>query len=387
MNTPFVYGKLPQRIDFTDREKELERLKNNFNSLVNTMIISPRRWGKTSLVKMASLLATQENKKLKVVHIDVFNIRSEYEFYLLLANEVLKATSSGWDDLVKHTRFFLKQLMPQVSFSPDKQSKISFSIGWEELQKHPDDILNLAENIAQKKDLSIVVCIDEFQNIASFEHSDVFQRKLRAHWQTHQKTAYCLYGSKQHMLLDVFSNYSMPFYKFGDILFLEKIPTSNWVSFIQKRFADTQKEIFPEEAERIALLADNHSYYVQQLAQQVWFRTVKRVTLPIVENAFDDIINQLSLLFVNMTDLLSKRQLSLLKAILNNEKQLTSKATLAKYDLGTSANVIQLKKRLIDLDIIDEMQSSIRFLDPMYKHWLATRFFDISLSYVSQDRL
>lgn len=377
MNTPFVYGKLPQRIDFTDREKELERLKNNFNSLVNTMIISPRRWGKTSLVKMASLLATQENKKLKVVHIDVFNIRSEYEFYLLLANEVLKATSSGWDDLVKHTRFFLKQLMPQVSFSPDKQSKISFSIGWEELQKHPDDILNLAENIAQKKDLSIVVCIDEFQNIASFEHSDVFQRKLRAHWQTHQKTAYCLYGSKQHMLLDVFSNYSMPFYKFGDILFLEKIPTSNWVSFIQKRFADTKKEILAAEAEQVARLADNHSYYVQQLAQQVWFRTDKRTTPEIVMSAFEDIISQLSLLFVNMTDALSTRQLSLLKAILNNEKQLTSKATLAKYDLGTSANVIQLKKRLIDLDIIDEMQGGIRFLDPMYKHWLATHYFTI----------
>jgi len=179
------------------------------------------------------------------------------------------------------------------------------------------------------------------------------------------------------MLLDVFSDYSMPFYKFGDILFLEKIPTSNWVSFIQKRFVDTQKDISLEEAERIAILTDNHSYYVQQLAQQVWFRTVKRVTLPIVENAFDDIINQLSLLFVNMTDLLSTRQLSLLKAILNNEKQLTSKATLAKYDLGTSANVIQLKKRLIDLDIIDEMQGGIRFLDPMYKHWLATHYFTI----------
>ena len=124
---------------------------------------------------------------------------------------------------------------------------------------------------------------------------------------------------------------------------------------------------------------------MQQLAQQVWFRTVKCVTLSIVENAFDDIIDQLSLLFVNMTDLLSKRQLSLLKAILNNEKQLTSKVTLAKYDLGTSANVIQLKKRFIDLDIINEMQGGICFLDPIYKHWLATRFFDIQSSDVSQD--
>lgn len=375
METPFAYGKLPQRIDFTNRKREIERLKNNFNSLVNTIIISPRRWGKTSLVKVAASLATRENKKLKIVHLDIFNIRSEYDFYLLLANEVLKATSSGWDEFVKNTRSFLKQLIPQISFSSDKQSKVSFSIGWEQLQKHPDDILNLAENIAAKKDFNIIVCIDEFQNIDSFEQPDAFQRKLRSHWQNHQKTAYCLYGSKYHMLLNVFSNYSMPFYKFGDLLFLEKIPTADWVSFIQKRFADTKKEILPAEAEQVARLADNHSYYVQQLAQQVWFRTVNRATPEIVVNAFEDIISQLSLLFVNMTDSLTKRQLSLLQAILNNEEQLSSKATLAKYNLGTSANVIQLKKRLTELDIIDDMPGQIRFLDPMYEHWLKTRYF------------
>lgn len=377
MNTPFVYGKLPEEIDFTNRAKEIARLKNNFNSLVNTIIISPRRWGKTSLVKQASWLAVKESKNLKIVHLDIFNIRSEYEFYLLLANEVLKAASSGWDEMVKNTRHFLKQLIPQISFSPDMQSKVSFSIGWEELQKHPDDILNLAENIALKKDLNIIICIDEFQNIALFDQPDAFQRKLRSHWQTHQKTAYCLYGSKQQMLLDVFSNYAMPFYKFGDILFLEKIAAEEWVSFIQKRFQDTGKEISSSDAERIAVLAENHSYYVQQLAQQVWFRTEKRATDQIVENAFEDIINQLSLLFVNMTEVLTTRQLSLLEAILKQEKQLTAKATLANYNLGTSANVIQLKRRLIELDVIDEIQGKLEFLDPMYKHWLATRYFNM----------
>lgn len=378
MKTPFVYGKLANQTDFTDREVEIARLKNNFNSLVNTIIISPRRWGKTSLVKHAASVATKENKRLKIVHLDIFNIRSEYEFYLLLANEVLKATSSGWDEFMKNTRVFLQQLIPQVSFSPDKQSKVSFSIGWEQLQKHPDDILNLAENIAIKKDLIIVVCIDEFQNIATFGDTEAFQRKLRANWQTHQKTAYCLYGSKQHMLLDVFTNYSMPFYKFGDVLFLEKISTADWIPFIQKRFSDTKKEISEADAEQVAVLADNHPYYVQQLAQQVWFRTGKRATLSIVTSAFEDIINQLSLLFVNTTDTLTNRQLSLLEAILNNEKQLSSKATLAKYNLGTSANVIQLKKRLIELDIIDEINGQIQFLDPMYKHWLKTSYFLIN---------
>ena len=171
METPFAYGKIPRPLDFTNRVREIERLKNNFNSLVNTIIISPRRWGKTSLVKMAASQAAEENKKLRIVHLDIFNIRSEYDFYLLLANEVLKTTSSGCEEFVKNTRFFLKQLIPQISFSPDIQSKVSFSIGWEQLQQHPDDILNLAEQIAIKKGITLVICIDEFQNIGSFEQS------------------------------------------------------------------------------------------------------------------------------------------------------------------------------------------------------------------------
>ena len=376
MKPPFVYGKLPLDIDFTNRKEEINRLTNNFHSLVNTIIISPRRWGKTSLVKLAAKEATKENKRLRVVHLDVFNIRSEYDFYLKLANEILRVTSSNWDDLVNNTRTFLKQLMPQISFSPDQHNKISFSIGWEQLQKHPDDILNLSERIAEKKDLDIIISIDEFQNIALFDQPDEFQRKLRAHWQTHQRTAYCLYGSKRHMLLDIFSNYSMPFYKFGDIMFLEKISSADWIAFITKRFNDTGKTIADTEAEQIAILADNHSYYVQQLAQQVWFRTTHEATSEIVTDAFEDVVSQLSLLFVNLTETLSKRQISLLQAIINKEKHLSSKATLDKYNLGTSGNVIQLKNRLIELDVIDETNKGIEFLDPMYKHWLQSRYFD-----------
>ena len=124
-------------------------------------------------------------------------------------------------------------------------------------------------------------------------------------------------------------------------------------------------------------MADNHSYYVQQLAQQTWFRTVDRATSEIVLNAFEDIINQLSLLFTNMIELLTKRQLSYLKAILNNEEKLTSKAMLEKYDLGTSASVIQVKRRLIELDIIDDTYGQLCFLDPMFEYWLRTRYFNL----------
>ena len=98
-----------------------------------------------------------------------------------------------------------------------------FPLDWKEVKKGQDEILDLAENICKNKKIKVVVCIDEFQNIAFFDEPLAFQKKLRAHWQHHKQTSYCLYGSKRHLLMDIFSSQSMPFYKFGDVIFLEKI--------------------------------------------------------------------------------------------------------------------------------------------------------------------
>ena len=95
--------------------------------------------------------------------------------------------------------------------------------------------------------------------------------------ETHTSVCYCLYGSKRHMLLSIFNDYSMPFYKFGDILFLQKIERKDWVAFISQRFADTGKQISDELSGMIADKMKNHPYYTQQLSQQTWLRTSKSV--------------------------------------------------------------------------------------------------------------
>ena len=87
-----------------------------------------------------------------------------------------------------------------------------------------DEILDLPQAISRDSGKKMVVCIDEFQNINEYDDPLAFQRKLRSHWQKHTDVCYCLYGSKRHMLLDIFHNYNMTFYKFGDILFLERYP-------------------------------------------------------------------------------------------------------------------------------------------------------------------
>ena len=375
METPFVYGRIARSENFTDRERETRVLVSNFNSLINTIIISPRRWGKSSLVAKAADIATTGNKMLKICRIDLFNVRNEEHFYEILAHNVLKATSSRWEEAVEDAKKFFTRLVPKILLAGDMQNEISLVFDWKELKKNPDEVLDLAEEIAKEKGIRIVVCVDEFQNIAEFDDPVYFQKKLRSHWQQHQHVSYCLYGSKRHMMLDVFTNSSMPFYKFGDLMFLDKIDTDSWIGFIHNRFTDTGKEIEEKDIRLIVALADNHPYYVQQLAQQVWLRTDRTCNEEIVRQAHISIVEQLSLLFVTITESLTNIQLSLLRALIDNETSLFSAATISKYRLGSSANVTRARKSLIEKDILDDKAGKISFQDPMYRYWLEDVYF------------
>lgn len=374
---PFIYGKSSDPINFTDREEERACLERNFKSLINTTIISPRRWGKTSLVENVAQKIRRENKKIKVCTLDIFNVRSEAEFYEHFATEILKGTSSRWEEMAENAKKFLSHLLPKITFSPDSQAEISFGVGWETLQKNPDEILNLPETIAKAKKISVIVCIDEFQAIADFPESIGFQRRLRSHWQHHHHVGYCLYGSKRTMLMDIFSNVSMPFYKFGDILFLQKISNEKWGEFIKKRFEDTRKKITLEQAKHIAELVDNHSYYTQQLAQQTWLRTKTSCSEIIINNSLQGIKNQLSLLFVGQVEAMTSTQINFLKAVLDGQTAFTSQENLKKYRLGSSSNIKKIKNALISHEIIDISAKKVEILDPIFKLWLQEDFFKI----------
>ena len=373
--TPFIFGRMAEFENFTNRHHERKQLEQNFQALINTMIISPRRWGKSSLVKRVSNDVMTKHKRLKVCHIDLYNVRSEAEFYAQLATMVIKSTSSRWEEWLKLSREFLSHLRPQISFSGDMHEDISFDVEWDKVKQSPDEIIDLAEKIAVAKDIKIVVCIDEFQSIGDFKDSLAFQRKLRSHWQKHQHVCYCLYGSKRHMLLDIFTNASMPFYRFGDIILLDKISNEQWGKFICERFLTTGKTISMKQACYLANMVDNHSYYVQQLAQQVWLRTAKVCDFEIIDTAMENVKNQLSLLFINMVDTLTARQLSFLKAVLDGVTKYSSMDILKEYSLGTSANVKRIKDALQEKEIIDISGNNIQILDPLFKYWLVHDYY------------
>jgi AAA+ ATPase superfamily predicted ATPase len=375
MEAPFVFGKIAKNENFTDREKETDRLVANFDSLINTIIISPRRWGKSSLVEKAASIACANSKSLRICRIDLFSVRNEEQFYELLAMAVLKSASTKWQESVDAAKRFLVRIVPKIVLNADITNEFSLNFDWKELRKDPREVLDLAEKVSSEKGFRMVVCIDEFQNIAGFDDPLFFQKRLRSHWQEHQNVSYCLYGSKRHMMLDVFTNPSMPFYKFGDLIFLEKIDTPSWIEFISDRFTATGKTISKNQAELIVKLTDNHPYYVQQLSQQVWLRTESECHEAIVEQAHRSLVEQLSLLFATITETLSNSQIRFLKALVAGETALSSAEVIEKYHLASSANVTRSRKSLIDKEILDNNAGMVSFQDPIFRYWLENYFF------------
>ena len=368
-NKPFTFGVATSGDNFTDREKETERLLMNFRHGVNTILISPRRWGKTSLVqKVCRLVQTEQ---LKVVYLDIFSCRSDKDFYDAFASAILKQTSSKSEEWIENAKLFLARITPKISIGPDPMTDFSISFEINHRSNDIDEILQLPEKIAQKKGCNIVVCIDEFQQIAEFKDSKTFQKRLRSVWQLQKSVSYCLFGSKKHLMNELFEKKSYPFYKFGDAIYLSKISTQNWIEYICRRFGVTGKQISEELAEKICQRVDNHSSYVQQLAWLVWIHTDKIATEQDFEAAYQDIIDQNTPLFEKQTESLTTYQMNFLRAIIDGiHSEFTTQEVLNKYQLGSSANVSIVKRALVKKELIEIEKRQVVIPDPIMAVWL-----------------
>lgn len=367
MDAPFLFGKTVSEDAFTNRQADIKRLTGNLQNRINTILISPRRWGKSSLVKKVTEQIS--SRKTRVVMLDLLRIRNEEEFYKTLAKETIKATSNKLTEWIETGKLFLNHITPKISLGTDPMQDFDISFEWKELEKHYAELLNLPQKIAKKKKLHLILCIDEFQNCESFRESKLFQKRLRTEWQHHHDVTYCLYGSRQHMMTELFEKQSNPFYKFGDVIYLPKILRNDWINFIQEQFRSTKKNINEELANLIAAMAQDHSYYVQQLSYLVWIATTKTVTDTIVLSAIDDLLAQNSMLYTRDTENLTNAQFNFLKAVAEGvHSGLSSKEVLNKYQLGTSANVLKIKRGLIQKELIDD-SNGIHFLDPVYERW------------------
>lgn len=369
MNNLFVFGKTVSGDAFTDREKDTAKLVANFQYGVNTFLLSPRRWGKTSLVKKAKSIA--ENSKLKIVYVDVHLCRSREEFCERFASAVLTQTSNKMEEWMENAKMFLNRFSFGVNASADPTNEVTLKMQILPQEQSMEDLLQLPERIAKRKKISVVVCIDEFQQIGSFPNSAQFQTELRSVWQHHELTSYCLFGSKKHMMEAFFDDSSKPFYKFGDIIYLQRIPVEYWVKYITDKFHHEGKSITAKQATWIVDQVEGNSSYVQQLSWYVFQRTTKSVNNDILAEALTELVEQCVDVFEARTESLTAYQMNLIRCIADgNHTGLSSAKNISKYNLGSSSNVVIIKKSLLEKDLISVEKKDVFLSDPVMGIWL-----------------
>ena len=344
-NRLFTFGKPAKGDGFTDREKETERLVSNFKYGINTFIVSPRRWGKTSLVLKAIDVASSD--KVKPVFVDVFSCKNEEQFCERLSTAVLSQTAGKVAEVLENAKEFLSRITFEVGLSPDRFNPFGVGIGMKDKAFDLADVLALPQRIAEKKHIDIVVCIDEFQQIGTFPDSLTFQKDLRTAWQHQDNVTYCLFGSKKHMMETLFDDPEKPFYKFGDIMYLDCIPVTYWIKYIQDKFQKEGKSISKELCKKICETVEFNSSYIQQLAWYLFQETDIEANREGFESARDELIAQNIPLFESRTEYLTANQMNYLKAVSNGiSSGLSSSHVISKYKLGNSANVAAAAKVL-----------------------------------------
>jgi len=375
MKKSFVYGVAVTDYNFTGREAEIRHLKANFENGINSILISPRRYGKTSLVNYVCRSLSETD--IIIVRLDIFGCKTEYEFYNMLAAAVLKQTATKVQQWMEEARDFLARLTPKIGIPLDPTQEVNVSLGITPQTHSPEEILNLVETIAQRKQRRIVVCIDEFQEVGEFADTKHVQGRLRAAWQHHHYASYCLLGSKRHIMSKIFMNRSMPFYQFGDLIWLEKIPTADWTDYIVSHFSDAGRHISAAFANSICKVVDDYPSYVQQLASIVLNHLEPGTTA--TEEVLRESVRELLLaneaLFMQQIEPLTVYQMNMLRAIVSGiHSGYSETAVRRNFDLGSPSNIVRLREALKERDLVYSELKLLYITDPVFALWFKMRF-------------
>lgn len=201
---------------------------------------------------------------------NIFKCETAQEFYSTFAKKIIEEISPTAESLLLNAKEFISPLLPKLTLA-DPAGLYEITLGID-IKNNPieEDVLDLPQQIAKQKNKKLVICIDEFQQIASFPDTLNFQKTLRDHWHGQTDVAYILCGSKKHLMMNIFDKSGNPLNGFGDIMLLSKISNEEWKKFLVGRFKDTGKSIAPDLAGYLAEQAGNHPDTVPLCQHPKW---------------------------------------------------------------------------------------------------------------------
>ena len=351
MMNPFKFGTIVESSFFTDRRIELQHIKSVLNSENHLILISPRRFGKTSLV----VKALQESER-KHIMLNLQSVVSVEDFASRLLKEVFKIYK------FEKLKYMIKnyRVVPTLSINPMTDGVDVAIQPMVDSRVIIEDVFSLLQMLATEDDRLIVV-FDEFQEIKSIDKN--LDRLLRSIIQLHKNINYLFLGSQESMMREIFEKKKSPFFHFGQLLNLDKIPYEDFKLYLYDRLS------FMDDADRVCDeildFTKCHPYYTQQLASQVWEKGKNGEMENIVEEAINRLLEFHDLNFERIWLNFNNTDKRILIWLANNNKPYTL--------LGIAQSTISssLKRMLKDGYVIKTTEYEVE--DPFFRNWILSR--------------
>jgi len=382
---PFVYGEVVPAAAFVDRIDELERLVADLGAAQKVFLISPRRYGKSSLIRRA--LAAMARKGAITVDVTVSSF-SSYLAFLEGYARALAAAETRWDRARSWLREAIRSTRIEVAAEPTVEAggrarmplRVSFPAARTErdISHLAEEVFALPARLADARGRRVVVALDEFQAIAGFDGGSV-EHALRAAVQ-HQRVVGYVFAGSEPSLMERMLGPKRPFYKAGPVMRLEKIPAAEFAAFIDARFA--RSGLKPEEGlgGAIVELAGNLPYDVQRLAHETWDDVRasgrRRATLDDLHDALKRLLAEQQTMFEAVWQRLTLAQRAVLRAVVVEEgKAILSADVRERYRLGGPSTVQAALAALAREDVIARDRDRYAVVDSLLREWVARQTF------------
>jgi uncharacterized protein len=379
---PFVYGEVVTAAAFADRERERERLERDLGEGQKVFLISPRRYGKSSLVRgvMKALAA----KRILTVEVTVA-ASSSYVAFLEAYAQALVSAETPPGKLRRWTAGLLGAVRPEMRLDAQGSGAVPrFSVAFPSVRTARDtarlaaEVFALPGRIAAARRQRMAIALDEFQAIAAFDGGNV-EHALRAAVQEQRAVGYVFAGSEPSLMERMLTP-RRPFYKAGPVVRLEKIDEQTFADFIEARFAASGLRAEEGLGTAIVELAENVPYDVQRLAHETWddVRAAGRKSagLEDLHLTLSRLLNQHHTVFEESWQRLTLTQRAVLRAIvLESGRELLSADVRSRYRLPGASSVQSALAALVRQDIVMKEQGRYVVNDSLYREWMARRTF------------
>ena len=361
-NNPFKFGTIVEGEYFTDRIEEQRQVKEILTSSNHLILISPRRYGKTSLVqkvvKESGRPAFQLNLQL-VTDVEDF------------ASHLLKQVFKHYPiQRIKHMLSHFR-IVPTLSVNPMTEGiELTFQ-PFTDAYIVLEDVLALIEKLGEK-DVPPIVVLDEFQEIVSLDkHLD---KKLRAILQLHSHVNYVFLGSQESMMQEIFERKKSPFYHFGYLMHLKKIPYEDFARFLENGFIPFgNTEQAATISRNILAFTHCHPYYTQQLAFQTWNLWQQNgFSEKLVEEAVSALVEMHDMDYERLWMTFNRTDKKVLIGINKSLGSPTRTTFLQNQGIESASTVYSSLKRLIRSGYVIKNES-YEMDDPFFARWIIKR--------------